>query len=143
MYAILKNFFTKKVTLNYPFEKAILGNRFRGEHVLRFYESGTERCIICKLCEVTCPAHAITIDSLKKTYLKRESNRYNIDMTKCIFCGACQDSCPVDAVVESSNYNYSTLLHEELLYDKNKLLENGLLYEIEVAYNLSITENFR
>lgn len=45
-----------KVTINYPFEKGPLGPRFRGEHLLRRYPSGEERCIACKLCEAICPA---------------------------------------------------------------------------------------
>lgn len=45
-----------KVTINYPFEKGPLSPRFRGEHVLRRYPSGEERCIACKLCEAICPA---------------------------------------------------------------------------------------
>lgn len=31
-------------------------DRFRGEHALRRYPSGEERCIACKLCEAICPA---------------------------------------------------------------------------------------
>lgn len=45
-----------KVTINYPFEKGPLSPRFRGEHALRRYPSGEERCIACKLCEAICPA---------------------------------------------------------------------------------------
>lgn len=45
-----------KVTINYPFEKGPLSPRFRGEHVLRRYPSGEERCIACRLCEAICPA---------------------------------------------------------------------------------------
>ncbi len=44
------------VTINYPFEKGPLSPRFRGEHALRRYPSGEERCIACKLCEAVCPA---------------------------------------------------------------------------------------
>ena len=46
-----------------PFEKGPLSPRFRGEHALRRYPSGEERCIACKLCEAICPAQAITIDA--------------------------------------------------------------------------------
>jgi len=42
--------------INYPFEKGALSPRFRGEHVLRRYATGEERCIACKLCEAVCPA---------------------------------------------------------------------------------------
>ncbi|HIC64883.1 MAG TPA: NADH-quinone oxidoreductase subunit I, partial [Paracoccus sp.] len=57
----LKYFFAPKATLNYPHEKGPLSPRFRGEHVLRRYPNGEERCIACKLCEAICPAQAITI----------------------------------------------------------------------------------
>ena len=39
------------VQINYPFEKGPLSPRFRGEHALRRYPTGEERCIACKLCE--------------------------------------------------------------------------------------------
>ena len=57
----MKYFFKPKATVNYPFEKGPLSPRFRGEHALRRYANGEERCIACKLCEAICPAQAITI----------------------------------------------------------------------------------
>ena len=57
------NIRNKKVTINYPFEKGPLSIRFRGQHALRRYSTGEERCIACKLCEVVCPALAITIET--------------------------------------------------------------------------------
>ena len=56
----LKYFFKPKVTINYPYEKGSLSPRFRGEHALRRYPNGEERCIACKLCEAICPAQAIS-----------------------------------------------------------------------------------
>lgn len=53
-----------KVTINYPFEKGPLSPRFRGEHALRRYPSGEERCISCKLCEAICPAQVRGVRSL-------------------------------------------------------------------------------
>jgi NADH dehydrogenase (ubiquinone) Fe-S protein 8 len=132
LYEILKgllisfiNIFNSKITIKYPFEKGIISIKFRGEHALRRYSSGEERCISCKLCEVICPALAITIDTFLFIDGSRKTIRYDIDMTKCIFCGFCQEACPVDAIVLSSNFEYSTFTHEELLYDKYKLLNNG------------------
>src|SRR5712675_1684395 len=52
----MRYFFAPKKTLNYPFEKGPLSPRFRGEHALRRYPTGEERCIACKLCEAVCPA---------------------------------------------------------------------------------------
>mmetsp|Transcript_32333 Transcript_32333/g.43022 ORF Transcript_32333/g.43022 Transcript_32333/m.43022 type:complete len:212 (+) Transcript_32333:68-703(+) len=125
-----------KVTINYPFEKGYLSPRFRGEHALRRYPSGDERCIACKLCEAACPAQAITIDAEEREDGARRTTRYDIDMTKCIYCGYCQEACPVDAIVEGPNFEFATETHEELLYDKEKLLSNGDKWEKQIAKNL-------
>src|SRR5580704_2355729 len=76
----LKYFFRKPVTLNYPFEKGPLSPRFRGEHALRRYANGEERCIACKLCEAICPAQAITIEAgPRRNDGTRRTVRYDID----------------------------------------------------------------
>ena len=59
----MRYLFKPKPTLNYPFEKGPVSPRFRGEHALRRYPNGEERCIACKLCEAICPAQAITIEA--------------------------------------------------------------------------------
>src|SRR5476649_2341831 len=82
--------FKRKATLNYPYEKGRLSPRFRGEHALRRYPNGEERCIACKLCEAVCPAQAITIEAEPRDDGSRRTTRYDIDMTKCIYCGLCQ-----------------------------------------------------
>lgn len=136
MFLTLKYMFRSKVTLNYPFEKGPLSPRFRGEHVLRRYPNGEERCIACKLCEAICPAQAITIEAVPRTDGSRRTTRYDIDMTKCIYCGYCQEACPVDAIVEGPNFEFATELREELIYNKEKLLENGDRWEIAIARKL-------
>ena len=62
----LREVFKSKKTINYPFEKGKISPRFRGEHALRRYPNGEERCIACKLCEAVCPAQAITIESSER-----------------------------------------------------------------------------
>ena len=62
----VKEMFKKSKTINYPFEKGPISPRMRGEHALRRYPNGEERCIACKLCEAVCPAQAITIESQKE-----------------------------------------------------------------------------
>jgi len=129
--------FKKKITVEYPEEKTPLSPRFRGLHALRRYESGEERCIACKLCEVVCPATAILIESEERDDGSRRTTRYDIDFTKCIYCGFCQEACPVDAIVETQEFEYATETREALYYDKDMLLANGDRLEKQIAANLA------
>ncbi len=139
----IRYFFRPKFTLNYPHEKGPLSPRFRGEHALRRYPNGEERCIACKLCEAICPAQAITIDAEPRDDGSRRTTRYDIDMTKCIYCGFCQEACPVDAIVEGPNFEFATETREELFYDKEKLLSNGDRWEAEIAKNIELDAPYR
>jgi NADH-quinone oxidoreductase subunit I len=133
----LRYMFKPKATINYPYERSPQSPRFRGEHALRRYPNGEERCIACKLCEAICPAQAITIEAEPRDDGSRRTTRYDIDMTKCIYCGLCQESCPVDAIVEGPTLEFSTETREELLYNKEKLLDNGDRWESQLAANLA------
>ncbi len=139
----MRQFFAPKATLNYPHEKGPLSPRFRGEHALRRYPNGEERCIACKLCEAICPALAITIEAEEREDGTRRTTRYDIDMVKCIYCGLCQEACPVDAIVEGPNLEFATETREELLYDKTKLLANGDRWEQAIAANLAADAPYR
>ena len=136
-------FFKKKATINYPYEKGRISPRFRGEHALRRYANGEERCIACKLCEAVCPAQAITIESTEREDGSRKTTRYDIDMTKCIYCGLCQEACPVDAIVQGPNYEFATETHEELIYNKQKLLDNGDRWEEALQKNINTDIEYR
>jgi NADH-quinone oxidoreductase subunit I len=135
--------FKPKATLNYPYEKGPLSPRFRGEHALRRYPNGEERCIACKLCEAVCPALAITIEAEPRDDGSRRTTRYDIDMTKCIYCGYCQEACPVDAIVEGPNFEFATETREELFYNKEKLIANGDRWEAELAKQLALEAPYR
>ena len=139
-----KYMFKPKVTVNYPYEKGPLSPRFRGEHALRRYPNGEERCIACKLCEAICPAQAITIEAgPRRNDGTRRTVRYDIDMVKCIYCGLCQEACPVDAIVEGPNFEFATETREELYYDKAKLLANGDRWEREIAKSIELDSPYR
>jgi len=135
--------FKKKITVQYPEERTPLSPRFRGLHALRRYESGEERCIACKLCEVTCPALAITIESEERGDGSRRTTRYEIDMTKCIFCGFCVEACPVDAIVETQEFEYASETRAALVYDKAMLLNVGERYEPQIAANIAADARYQ
>ena len=139
----LRYFFKPKATINYPYEKGPISPRFKGEHALRRYPNGEERCIACKLCEAICPAQAITIEAEPRDDGSRRTTRYDIDMTKCIYCGLCEEACPVDAIVEGPNFEFATETREELMYNKDKLLANGDQWEPELARRLEMDAPYR
>ena len=125
--------FDRKITLEYPEEKAPQSPRFRGLHALRRYPNGEERCIACKLCEAVCPAVAITIESEQREDGTRRTTRYDIDLTKCIFCGFCEESCPVDSIVETRHFEYHGEKRGDLLMTKDRLLKVGEMFEAQIA----------
>ena len=144
LYLTLKYMFKSKVTINYPYQKGPLSPRFRGEHALRRYPNGEERCIACKLCEAICPAQAITIESEpREGDDSRRTTVYDIDMIKCIYCGLCQEACPVDAIVEGPNFEFATFTREELYYNKQKLLANGDRWEYSLKNNIEDDIQYR
>ena len=143
MWLTLTYVFRPKVTINYPYEKGPLSPRFRGEHVLRRYPNGEERCIACKLCEAVCPALAITIESEQRDDGTRRTTRYDIDLVKCIYCGFCEESCPVDSIVETHLHEFHFESRNETVYTKAMLLAIGDKYEPEIAAARTEDAEFR
>src|ERR1700761_7068723 len=139
----MKHMIRPKKTVMYPNERNPQSPRFRGEHALRRYPNGEERCIACKLCEAICPAQAITIEAEPREDGSRRTTRYDIDMVKGIYCGRGQAACPVDAIVEGPNIESAVEPREELYYDKERLLSNGDRWEREIAKNLQLDAPYR
>lgn len=128
-----RHLFARKVTVQYPDERAPTSPRFRGLHALRRYPNGEERCIACKLCEAVCPAAAITIESAQRADGTRRTTRYEIDLFKCIYCGFCEESCPVDSIVETNIYEFHFERRGDNIVTKEQLLAIGDKYEKRIA----------
>ncbi|MGE3919946.1 MAG: NADH-quinone oxidoreductase subunit NuoI [Gammaproteobacteria bacterium] len=129
----LRNFFRKKVTIQYPEEETPISPRFRGMLALRRYPNGEERCIACKLCEAVCPALAITIESEQREDGTRRTTLYEVDAFKCIYCGFCEEACPVDSIVLTPEMHYHFEDRGEQILTKEKLLAIGDLYEAQLS----------
>ncbi len=94
----VRDFFKKRVTVEYPFGDPKIQKEYRGKHV-----HDKNKCIYCGLCAVNCPAFAIKVDKEKRTWV--------VDLGKCIFCGRCEEVCPTKAISFSTVFDMS---------DKNK-----------------------
>jgi NADH-quinone oxidoreductase subunit I len=87
-------------TVQYPEEKVVYPERFRGLHRLMLREDGAVRCVACMCCPTVCPAHCITIvpeESDSKSIEKRPAI-FEIDELRCVVCGLCVEACPCDAI---------------------------------------------
>lgn len=124
-----------KATIHYPEEKLPISSRFRGMLALRRYPNGEERCIGCKLCEATCPALAIAIDTEERDDGSRRTTRFDIDMFKCIHCGLCEQACPVDSIVLTPEMHYVVEDRGQNIMTKEKLLALGGYVESKLEHD--------
>ncbi|MFW6059595.1 MAG: NuoI/complex I 23 kDa subunit family protein [Phycisphaeraceae bacterium] len=101
-----------------------IGN-FRGVHRLNRDEDGRVKCVACFMCPTICPANCIHIESAEAPWDDREKYpiKFDIDELRCIYCGMCEEACPVDAIELTYVYDIVGLSRQEMIFDKEKLLE--------------------
>ncbi|MGE0277793.1 MAG: NADH-quinone oxidoreductase subunit NuoI [Nitrospiraceae bacterium] len=117
----------RPITLQYPHEKRLLPDNYRGMLALLRYDDGTEKCIGCDLCEAACPSRVIAVVSAEVPGepAKRYAQGYTMDMTRCLFCGLCVQACPVDALAMTREYEWSVYDKRDLQLNKQQLLAIG------------------
>ncbi len=108
---ILKIGGRSQVTIQYPFERMKVAERFRGLHAINM-----DRCIGCGFCEKICPNSTITIVG----YQGRWYPEFNMGM--CMFCGLCVDACPTNALSMTGKYELANYTRQDLIYPPEKLL---------------------
>jgi NADH-quinone oxidoreductase subunit I len=92
-------------TVSYPEEKMPIGSRYRAVHEMkRLWESESERCIGCGLCEKICISNCIRMETKKDENSRKEVSQYTINLGRCIFCGYCAEVCPELAITHGARY---------------------------------------
>jgi len=118
----MKHFFGKKVTIQYPEERAPLATGFRGLPRL-VYDTDPEdlRCVACSICAVACPVDVIHIDTHRGPDRKLVLDRFDIEAGGCIFCGLCVEACPFEALTMMHSFELAAYNREQLLWTKEML----------------------
>jgi NAD(P)H-quinone oxidoreductase subunit I len=103
----------RPVTVQYPYEKLIPSERFRGRIHFEF-----DKCISCEVCVRVCPINLPVVDwEFNKESKKKQLKHYSIDCGVCIFCGNCVEYCPTNCLSMTEEYELSTYDRHELNYD--------------------------
>ena len=117
-----RKMFEPKITRQYPEEPLVKTDVTRGQPRLVVKDDGNIACVSCGMCEIACPAYAITIDGGETDRaIEREPVRFDIDMLRCILCGFCEEACPKDAIYMSDELELADYSREALIYDIDKL----------------------
>ena len=120
-----------KTTMQYPEEKWDVPTGYRGAPYLVKDVDNNTKCVSCQLCEFVCPPRAIRITPpggdgvVEREGAEKMPDEFEIDMLRCIYCGYCQEVCPEEAIYLLKDYAITGESREELIYDKEKLLELG------------------
>ena len=127
---LLRNVFrtSEMPTVQYPEEKRVYGERFRGRHRLTQREDGSPRCVACMMCSTVCPADCIDIVAAEHPDPKIEKypRSFTIDLLRCVYCGLCEEACPCDAIrMDTGIYEIAADSREKFVVDKEFLLNNA------------------
>jgi len=106
-----KRLFSKPSTLRYPFEKPTVPSGLRGIPVWSM-----ENCILCILCQTTCPPAAI------KMTPKGPDAGIEFRLDRCIFCGECADICPKKVITMSDRFELAGDDRSKMVYSYKKTL---------------------
>ncbi|MGC6455873.1 MAG: NuoI/complex I 23 kDa subunit family protein [Coraliomargaritaceae bacterium] len=129
----LGNMVQKPVTLEYPDERPVIPESYRGVPTLVKDPNGREKCVSCQLCEFVCPPKAIRItpgeidaeSEPERAHVEKAPKEFDINMLRCIYCGYCQEVCPEEAIFLQDIFSVSGYSREEMVNDKRKLYELG------------------
>ena len=124
---------SKGVTLQYPEERPVIPDNYRGVPTLVRDPNGREKCVSCQLCEFVCQPKAISIipgeidadAEPDRAHVEKAPKEFDINMLRCIYCGLCQEVCPEEAIFLQDVFSLSGYSREEMINDKEKLYELG------------------
>jgi NADH-quinone oxidoreductase subunit I len=139
-----RKLFEKPITRQYPEEPLPTDEVTRGQPRLVVKDDGNIACVSCGMCEIACPAYAITIDGGETDrQIEREPVRFEIDMLRCILCGFCEEACPKDAIFMSNELELADYTRKALVYDMERLKRSKASLQPRIDYVYRINKRWR
>jgi NADH-quinone oxidoreductase subunit I len=126
LWLVFLHAFRKRVTVQYPDQKAYLAPRWRGRIILSRDPDGGERCVACYLCAVACPVDCIALQATEDKTGRRYPEFFRINFSRCIFCGYCEEACPTYAIQLTPDFEMSEYHRPNMVYEKEDLLISGV-----------------
>jgi NADH-quinone oxidoreductase subunit I len=123
-------------TIQFPEQKRSTSGRYRGIHILTVRQDGTPKCVACYMCATACPAECIYIEAGERPEqsIEKYPTRFEIDLLRCVYCGFCVDACPEEAIFMSRENDLVGTSREELIIDRDRLMERAKLVEYGPGY---------
>ena len=109
----------KKVTLQYPEQRPVWPERYRGVH-----EFIPDLCIVCNQCARICPTSCISLTGYRDDNKKMRIETYDINFEICILCDLCTEVCPTEAIRMTDQFELAAYSRDELYKDMKWLYNN-------------------
>lgn len=117
MMITMRNMLRGPITLQYPFEKAVLPERARWAVQLKCDESGSHKCTACMACVRECPDYILDLQVTTREDKTKHIDRYTYEIGACMMCGLCVEACPFDAIEMGQDYELAVFSPDDLTID--------------------------
>ena len=124
----LRAFFSRPVTILWPYEKVSIAESGQGLIRLRMTQLDPPvfKCTGCGICASNCPQRCITV---QKKEGEKQPEVYTVNYGLCMFCRICIDTCPFNALEQTQEHEFIGESREEFIRNKEELAMSSIFID--------------